>query len=61
MIEGYCDLCSDFALLTLIHKQIAGKFKAMHVCPSCLRKHEEDLERTRQNFQAQVDTYYGGK
>lgn len=39
--------------LFLIYKQIGGKTRMRRVCPACKKKHDEELEMTRQNFQAQ--------
>ena len=51
-----CQICQkSFSQEQLfkISKQISGDFRLLNVCPDCKKKHEEDLERTRQNFQAQ--------
>ena len=61
MIEGICERCRIWSALTPIQKQIAGRVETMYVCPACRKKHEEDLERTRQNFQAQVNAWGGNK
>lgn len=39
--------------LFLTSKQIGGETKMLRVCPACKKKHEEELEMTRQNFQTQ--------
>lgn len=39
--------------LFTIHKQVAGETLPMKVCSDCRDKHEAELEKTRQNFQAQ--------
>ena len=39
--------------LFLVSKQIGGETKMRRVCPACKKKHEKELEMTRQNFQAQ--------
>ena len=39
--------------LFTIYKQIAGETKVLKVCSDCRDKHEEELEMTRQNLQAQ--------
>lgn len=49
-----CEECKSWVPhRTLINKQIAGKYDTRWVCDECLKKHERELELTRQNFQAQ--------
>ena len=49
-----CEECKSWVPhRTLINKQIAGEYDTRWVCDECLKKHERELELTRQNFQAQ--------
>lgn len=53
---NYCDECQKVTPsdeLKLIYKQRGNESHAMYVCPECAKKHERELELTRQNFQDQ--------
>lgn len=54
-----CDLCSKtVGHVTRIEKQVHGTYKFYNLCDECYEEHERSLERTRNNYSAQVNAYY---